>query len=496
MRVTHRAVASLVGSCLWIGSVAVVSAAEPPQAVTPPPPAVVAPPSITVTTDFTQIISFGVGSAEANPTTAAKSEPATHRECKRVVLRGDGGAGSLQTFCMSGDGRLYGLVAKSFYDGAAATDGGEVHVLDADGKEAAKWKVDFTPQRIAAASDGAVYLGGSGKLARYSADGAKQLEVESPHVAAVLSDKVVLRQSAEEQKASTIKMYEEQLKSFDEQIKTFEDDAKKQAEANPKDENGAKAEPKKKASSGIRFFGVQIVGGGAAEKVSDQQIQQYKQLQKTYREMLEREQKRTIEDVERDIAARLQRIHGIAVGGDVIFVATAMDKGYGYAVWRMTREFGEPKQIITGLSGCCGQIDIQVKNDALFVAENSRHRVVKYDRDGKRLDAWGKREREGDAGSFGGCCNPMNLCFMPDGNVVTAESEGRMKCFSPDGKYAGLVGNAKVGGGCKNVAVAVSPDGKHAYFYDQQGSQIIIFDRADSTDEPQKAADGKQVSLQ
>jgi hypothetical protein len=162
----------------------------------------------------------------------------------------------------------------------------------------------------------------------------------------------------------------------------------------------------------------------------------------------------------------------------------------------MTHDFREPKQIISGLSGCCGQIDIQAAADGLYVAENSRHRVVKFDREGKRLDAWGKRDREGSAGGFGGCCNPMNLCFLPGGYVLTAESEGLMKRFTADGKYDGLLGTAQVSGGCKNVAVAVSPDGKHAYFYDQQGSQILIFDRADSAAEPGASAEGKQAGLQ
>ena len=71
-----------------------------------------------------------------------------------------------------------------------------------------------------------------------------------------------------------------------------------------------------------------------------------------------------------------------------------------------------------------------------------------------------------------------------------------MKCYSTDGKYASLLGNAKVGGGCKNVAVAVSPDARRAYFYDQQGSQIIVFEKSSAEESPKKSVDGKQASLQ
>lgn len=68
----------------------------------------------------------------------------------------------------------------------------------------------------------------------------------------------------------------------------------------------------------------------------------------------------------------------------------------------------------------------------------------------------------------------MNLCFLKDGEIVTSESEGLVKRFSPTGEFLGLIGKAKVSGGCKNVAVAASPDGKRIYFYDLQGSKIII----------------------
>ena len=53
-------------------------------------------------------------------------------------------------------------------------------------------------------------------------------------------------------------------------------------------------------------------------------------------------------------------------------------------------------------------LTIAVVNGAVHVAENSRHRIVRYDRDGKVLAQWGKRSRQ-DVKGFGACCNPMNL---------------------------------------------------------------------------------------
>jgi sugar lactone lactonase YvrE len=158
-----------------------------------------------------------------------------------------------------------------------------------------------------------------------------------------------------------------------------------------------------------------------------------------------------------------------------------MGKGYGYAVWRADRDFSNPKQIITGLSGCCGQMDIQTANNEVFVAENSRHRVVRYDRDGKQVGSFGKTDREGVGEGFGGCCNPMNLCFAADGALLVSESNGVVKKFTPDGKYETLVGIAEVPAGCKNSAIGISSDGQYVYYIDIQKSNIIQLARDTKT---------------
>jgi hypothetical protein len=464
--------------------------------------------TIEVTTEIT-ISSGAAADPDATKKAADAAAAATHRESGRTVLRDTAKGRTLQTFCLGNDGRVYGVVAKSFYDGAAATDLGEIRVLNAKGEEVAKWATTFTPQRIAAAPDGSIVVGGFGKVARYSAEGKLIAETASPHLAAVMGDKASLRKAAEAQHAETIAQYEEQIKQFDEQIKGLEEQAKaekeKQEQAKKKRAEAAGDKNEKQGAkpdaneSGERqagtFFGIRLFSGSAPEQSADHQLRQFQQMRKSYGQMLDQQKKMSIEDVENQIAARLQRIHGIAAGDDVVYVATAMAKGYGYAVWRMNREFGDAKQIVSGLSGCCGQIDVQARGDELFVAENARHRVVRYDNNGKQLAAWGKRDREGAGGGFGGCCNPMNLCFTPDGSVVTSESEGLMKCFSAKGDFVGLMGSAKVSGGCKNVAVAVSPDGKRAYFYDQVGSQIILFERSDSAEPPKKPEGDKQAKL-
>ena len=91
-----------------------------------------------------------------------------------------------------------------------------------------------------------------------------------------------------------------------------------------------------------------------------------------------------------------------------MFATGPASKGYGYRVWRTDLNFQNAVAIVDGLSGCCGQMDIQCCGDEVVVAENSRHRVVRYDADGKTIASFGKRSRDGAGECFGGCCNPMN----------------------------------------------------------------------------------------
>ena len=64
-----------------------------------------------------------------------------------------------------------------------------------------------------------------------------------------------------------------------------------------------------------------------------------------------------------------------------------------------------------------------------------------------------------------------------DGAVLTAESEGFVKRFDKNGKFVELAAHATLSGGCKNVAVATSKDGKKIYLMDLPGSRFLIFER-------------------
>jgi hypothetical protein len=422
-----------------------------------------------------------VGTAEV----AKETEPTTHKELTKVTIRGKAG-GTLQTFCIGAGDQIYALVSAPVNYGADVDNklkgGGEIHVLSAEGKPLTQWITAFTPQRIAADPSGNIYVGGSGRLAKYDKGGKLLEEVESPHVAAVLKDKESLREQATEQLKEQKELYKQQVEQFTDTLKGFEEqlkelnDAEKKAEA--KDKPAEKKEAKKPVRATI-ILGDVNQPGTSQKQILENQVRQYKQIISSYSNMVAQLDKKSVDDVINEITQRLQKIHSITVSADNVYVTTALTKGYGFAVWRTDMDFKHAKQVITGLSGCCGQMDVQARGDDLWVAENSRHSVVHYSKDGKKLGSFGSRERESSGASFGGCCNPMNVCFTPEGNILTSESEGKVKCFAPDGKYIGLAGSAAVNGGCKNVAIGSSKDGKYIYFYDLGGSQIIILAKQD-----------------
>jgi sugar lactone lactonase YvrE len=129
------------------------------------------------------------------------------------------------------------------------------------------------------------------------------------------------------------------------------------------------------------------------------------------------------------------------------------------------------------------------RDGLLYVAENRRHRVVKYDRNGKLLEKWGRHDRKNIDG-FGSCCNPMNLCFGPKGELYVAETGlGRIKRYSAEGKFLALVGYvdvprfsraSRLATACSNIAIAVSKDEARIYVLDFKKNIIRILAKSDT----------------
>ncbi|MHC4547034.1 MAG: NHL repeat-containing protein [Planctomycetota bacterium] len=159
------------------------------------------------------------------------------------------------------------------------------------------------------------------------------------------------------------------------------------------------------------------------------------------------------------------------------------------SIVRFDRELSDPNIIAEDLRGCCQRSDIIAKDGVLYIAENARHRVLKCDRDGKILSKWGNNDRK-DIEGFGSCCNPMNLYFGPKGELYTAESGlGRVKRYTPDGKFLGLVGYVgverfnragRLARSCSNITVGVNKDASRIYVLDFKNNFIRVMERANT----------------
>lgn len=176
---------------------------------------------------------------------------------------------------------------------------------------------------------------------------------------------------------------------------------------------------------------------------------------------------------------------GICADKDHVFLALGMGNSTRATedFFRFKRDLTEPKMIIERQFGCCSHIDLRVANGELLIAENSRHRVNRFDFDGKPLGTWGRREREKLEG-FTACCNPCNFDLGPAGVLYTAESGvGRVKKFTPDGKFLGLVGyvdTTKFDGGSQLAAqscyipMEVNADASRIYVMDVRAHIIRV----------------------
>jgi len=177
---------------------------------------------------------------------------------------------------------------------------------------------------------------------------------------------------------------------------------------------------------------------------------------------------------------------GLSVNDEHLVIAFAI--GWGLksteVVYRMNPNLTSPKKIVDKQYGCCAHIDMEIKGDRLLIAENSRFRVNQFDiRTGKFLGTWGRRDRVNIEG-FAACCNPVNTDIGPDGVLYTAESGiGRVKKYSADGDYLGLVGYVdttkylKFGKGVASVScyipIEVNHDGSRIYIMDVRSIRAV-----------------------
>lgn len=400
---------------------------------------------------------------------SAQPAEATHEQAGTIAIPMGDQKVAIHSFCLAPDGNLLAACGgermvytrgPSGYEMKMVGEPSGIRAISPEGKLLATWPLEVTPQAVNVAPDGTVYCGGQGRLARLDPKGKVLQVADAPQVAALpplpsaeLPAEKELTE--EEKKAKEAKVA---------QLTTRRAELLKDIRALHKERTAAKDDETKKAQLDARY-----------EKVVAEYRRVYEELRAlttTARQVAVRE---------RSQAMRRRAVNGIAVTARDVFVVCPTTKGYGYDIWRLDRSLANGKKIVTGLRGCCGQMDIQAAGGKVFAAENSRKRVVCYDRDGKQLAAWGKADRDGGIEGFGSCCNPMNLRVGPNGAIYTSEASlGRIKRYSPSGEFLGLVGTSSIVPGCKHVAIGVSRDGGRVYLLDITRAHIVVLARRKS----------------
>ncbi|MCX8157360.1 MAG: hypothetical protein N3J91_13105 [Verrucomicrobiae bacterium] len=218
------------------------------------------------------------------------------------------------------------------------------------------------------------------------------------------------------------------------------------------------------------------------EKWKEQIKEEMVRVRKEYKEMnsgmKEAELDRLMENLSKTLATRRGHAAGIAVIGEEVFVSAPSPAEFGFMVWRLDAKLSNPARFVGRLSGCCGQMDIQGRGSQLWLAHNGKHKVECYDAQGRLVTQFGKFDRAA-ADGFGGCCEPKNLTFAPNGDILAAESGPPVvvKRFTPDGKFLGVLAHPTYKNGCVRVSVAMSADEKKLFLLNTGDNTIHVFTR-------------------
>lgn len=391
--------------------------------------------------------------------TRRPTETPSHEEISKIKIGDTDSPCSLNTFCLTPDGKLIAAVdcAKTSRGKPSADmkPSGQLRWFDSAGKALDVWPLDIAPTAVNVSPDGTLFVAGSSKLLKLDSHGKVLMSADVPN-------KKDLEDNADAIKAELAQIF---------------------------------VSPKARMQQSLASMKARIEELEAKEKAAQDEN---KELSRADRVRLATA-RRTVTSLEKSLAAigdkpapsmeasiksfaeSKKRVSGIAVTDKDVFVACPAALGFGYDIWRLNTDLQEPVKIVQKLRGCCGQMDIQARGADLCVAENSMHRVCRYDREGQQLKVWGEREGISQLG-FEGCCNPMNLRIASNGEVYTSESSiGRIRRFSNDGQYLGLVGQAKLVSGCKHVAIGMSPDTKRVYLLDVTQGEIVVLQQKSAT---------------
>lgn len=368
---------------------------------------------------------------------------ATHQQVGILKIADQDHPLPINAFCLDREGLIVA---------ACGSGPGEVRIVDDQGQIVRSWSLEVKPEAINVAADGSILVGGEGQLFRFTSQGKTLHGAVSPHAEKLQSDTESLRSDALARLNRSSRSAQSQVEAYERIINQLQTKADA-GNLNQQEEKMLELLPKTLERLQERAEAEKAEQqDGDAKGPSEEAIQQ---------------------QIKSLVKAKM-RISSISSSGEFVFVATPAFAGYGYDIWRLNETFEDGTVIVNSLRGCCGQMDVQCSENGIFVAENSRHRVVRFDTQGEEVTSWGKRDRTGEDG-FTSCCNPMNVCFNSTGEVFTAESgTGRIKRFNADGHLVSYVGDVDLVPGCKNVSIAVSPDSSKVYMLDLTRNHIVM----------------------
>ena len=416
------AVALPLGLLPFLCSTGVVSAEE--EAATPPP---------VVSKEVQDAIDALKGSQKSE--TPHKAEvAATHKQARSINPQHDGQKIHLNTYCLDETGDIWACVG---------TTEGFVQHYSPEGELKAEIKLDFVPTAINTARDLDIFVAGNGKMARLTRTGEIKLQGNTANLPNPEEFKKQAQEEAKAESETMRKLVETNIARVE---KTIEKVTGQIKELTDKEE-----EVPKSLKTRLSLYERQMTSlKTRLEKVSTAEVSDA--------------------DIAQMMASRM-RITALAVTERDVFVCVT---GNGYEVWRSDHDFKEPTKVLDRLSGCCGQMDIQASGDQLLVAANTKFQVAIHDRDGTPVSSFGKRDREAVDG-FGSCCNPMNIRCCSNGDVLCAESSiGNIKRFNAAGELVGFIGKAKIGIGCKHVAVAHDDVRDRYYMMNVDKGNILV----------------------
>jgi hypothetical protein len=422
---------------------------------------------------------------------------------------------ALNNFCLNTDGNILACCGgedivyvqnerTGEYERKNVGEPPEICVLSPAGNELKSWPLRFKPSAICVADDGTIFVAGPGRLAKVDREGNVLLVANAPQMADLPPLPLVPDERKRPEESDNAK---EARKKRTQELQTKAKILREKCARAAASELGVDA-------AGLTVEQVEKAMAEKVNKMSEEQRDAIRakiqaKLKDSIQAMAAAEHElRQAELAPRTVAltkwAEIKQrssVTGIAVSNQDVFVACRMTNGDGYAVWRVDRNFANPKRIIEGLKGIVAQtnshvnvfgpIDIQAKAGEVWVAHPAAHKVERYDRNGKKLSSFGKHDSK-SADGFGGYGNPISLRLGPNGEVYCSETGGpvAVKRFSPDGRFLGVVGlpDRDIDDLCA-ATVDVSRDGRQVFILSPHEKAILVL--TEEAAKPEVKADAK-----